>query len=107
MTEADIILLKEWTQILENITDFAIIGRVNGIKFIIHTNENTGENTPHLHVETSSAALSIAIDDGRILACSGKIAPIQLKMTQEWMRDHKAFIIAKWNELANGIEIAV
>jgi len=107
MTNSEIELLKEWELILRNIMDYATIGRVKGIKFIIHTNENTGENRPHLHVETSDASISVAIDNGDILARSNKISPPQLKDAKKWMNEHNDFIKSKWNELSNGIQIAV
>lgn len=61
MTEDEKKALLEWELILKNICDFVQVGRVNGIRFEVYTNEQ-GHNRPHLHVSTSDAAMSIAID---------------------------------------------
>lgn len=106
MTEQEKNSLLEWEMILRNISDFVQIAKVNGIKFEVRTNEQ-GHNRPHLHVSTSSASMSIAIDNGDILAYSGKISPPQRKMAQEWISSHKDIITSKWNEFSNGFEIDV
>lgn len=59
MTEDEKKALLEWELILKNICDFVQVGRVNGIRFEVYTNEQ-GHNRPHLHVSTSDAAMSIA-----------------------------------------------
>lgn len=51
--------------------------------------------------------MSVAIDDGEILASNGKISPAQKKMAKEWMKNNKDLVIAKWNEFSNGIQISV
>ncbi len=107
MTDQEINILREWELILKNITDFVQLANINGIKFIIRTNEQSGHHRPHLHVETSSASLSIAIEDGEIIAQSGKISPAQIKMAKNWIHDHNDLIINSWNEFSNGIEISV
>jgi len=107
MSENEINLLKEWALYLRNISEFVQVGRLDGIKFIVRTNENSGHHKPHLHVETASASMSIAIDDGEILAKSGKIAPVQIKEAQNWMKKNKGLITSKCNEFSNGIEITI
>ena len=106
MDDKELAKLKEWEFILRNLTDFVQIGKMNGIKFIVRTNENSGHHRPHLHVENASAQLSIAIDDYEVLACAGKITSGQIKKAQDWMKDNKDFITEKWNEFSNGIEIS-
>lgn len=107
MNEEEKKLLLEWEMILKNITDFVVIKRIKGIKFEVRTDEQSGHHRPHLHVSTSSASLSIAIDDGEILAQSGKISPPQIKMAKDWVKKNNAFISDKWNEFSNGIEIPI
>lgn len=107
MIENEKEIFLEWELILRNISDFVQIAKINGIKFEVRTNEQSGHHRPHLHVSTSSASLSIAIDDGEILAKSGKISPPQLKMAKEWMFKNKDLVASKWNEFSNGIEIPV
>mgnify|MGYP005757860397 CR=1 FL=1 len=51
--------------------------------------------------------MSVAIDDGEILACSGKISPSQKKMAREWVLENKELVISKWNEFSNGIQIPI
>lgn len=107
MNENEKEIFLEWELILRNISDFVQIAKINGIKFEVRTNEQSGHHRPHLHVSTSSVSLSIAIDDGEILAKSGKISPPQLKMAKEWMIKNKDLVVSKWNEFSNGIEIPV
>ena len=73
MTEKEQALLLEWSMMLRNLTEFVQVAKINGIKFEVRTNEQSGHHRPHLHVSTSSASISIAIDNGDILAKSGKI----------------------------------
>lgn len=106
MTENEKKTLLEWEFILKNMYDFVQVGRVNGIRFEVYPNER-GHNRPHLHVSTSDAAMSIAIDNGDILACSGKISPTQKKMAKKWIEENHDFIVSKWNEFSNGFEIEI
>lgn len=107
MTENEKKIFLEWEHMLRNITDFVQITKINGIKFEVRTDEQSGHHRPHLHVSTSSASISIAIDNGDILAKSGKISPPQLKMATKWMKENRDLVVSKWNEFSNGIEIPV
>ena len=86
MTENEKKIFLEWELFLRNLTDFVQIAKINGIKFEVRTNEQSGHHRPHLHVSTSSASMSVAIDDGEILACTGKLSPAQKKMANGWKR---------------------
>lgn len=105
MNEQEKAIFLEWVHILRNLSDFVQIGNENGIKYEIRTNEQCGHNRPHLHISTSSASMSMAIDNGEILACSGKISPAQRKAARAWMQNHKDLVKTKWNDLSNGIKI--
>ena len=107
MTEEEKKIFWEWEFFLRDITQFVQLAKINGIKFEVRTNEQSGHHRPHLHVSTSSASMSIAIDDGEIIVCSGKISPSQKKMAREWMLKNKDLVIAKWNEFSNGLKIEV
>jgi len=107
MNENEIKIFSEWELFLRNISDFVQIAKINGIKFEVRTNEQCGHHRQHLHVSTSSASMSIAIDNGEILECSGKISPPQKKAAQKWLEDHRGLVIEKWNEFSNGLEIKV
>lgn len=107
LTKEQIEKLKEWDFVLKNLSDFVRIGNTNGIKFEIRTNEQRGHHIPHLHVSTSSASLSITIENGEILAKTGKISPAQLKQAKKWIEDNRALIIDNWNLFSNGFKIEV
>lgn len=106
MTEQEKQIFLEWDMFLRNLTDYAQVGKIDGIKFEIRTNEQ-GHNRPHLHVSTSSASMSVAIDNGDVLAYSGKISPVQKKNAIEWINNNKDLLVSKWNELSNGLKIDV
>lgn len=106
-TSEQLELLSEWELILRNICDFVQVAKVNGIRFEVYTNEKGSHHKPHLHVSTSSASMSIAIEDGEILARSGKISPPQIKQAQNWTHNNKELIVNKWNAFSNGFEIPV
>ncbi|MEG1739243.1 MAG: DUF4160 domain-containing protein [Bacilli bacterium] len=107
MTEQEQKIFLEWEFILRNISDFVLIAKINSIKFEVRTNEQCGHNKAHLHVSTSSASLSIAIEDGEILAQSGKISPSQIKQAKSWVEKNHDLVVSKWNSFSNGIEIQV
>jgi hypothetical protein len=107
MTENEKKIFLEWELFLRNLTDFVQIAKINGIKFEVRTNEQSGHHRPHLHVSTSSASMSVAIDDGEILACTGKLSPAQKKMAKEWMEKNRGLVESKWNEFSNGVKISV
>lgn len=107
MTENEKKTFLEWELFLRNMTDFVQIAKNNEIKFEVRTNEQSGHHRPHLHVSTSGASMSMAIDDGEILACTGKISPAQKKMAKEWMEKNRSLVESKWNEFSNGIKIFV
>lgn len=88
-------------------TEFVQVARVDGMKFIIRSNEQGGHNLPHIHLETSSASLSIEIETQKVLAVSGKINPSQLKKAIEFIRDNQELLKRNWNEFSNGIKVAV
>lgn len=87
MTENEKKIFLELEVFLRDLSDFVQIAKINGIKFEVRTNEQSGHHRPHLHVSTSSASMSVAIDDGEILACSGRF-PRHRKRWQEngWKR---------------------
>ena len=107
MTEEEKKIFLEWEMFLRDISQFVQLAKINGIKYEVRTDEQSGHHRPHLHVSTSSASMSVAIDNGEILACSGKISPAQKKMAKEWMAKNKDLVIEKWNTFSNGLKIAV
>ena len=97
--------LTEWEKILRNISDFVLIKEVNGIRFEVYTKEKGSHHILHLHVSTSSASMSISIEDGEIFAKTGKISPPKMKQAQKWMQTNKKLIAEKWTAFSNGFEI--
>lgn len=106
MTENEKNLFREWEIILKNFSDYAQVGKVNGIKFEIRPKER-GHNIPHLHVSTSSSRMSVAIESGEVLALTGKISSSQKKMATEWILKNHDLLVSKWNELSDGILISI
>ena len=92
MTEQEKVKFGEWEMFLRNISDFVQLAKIKGIKFEVYTNEQGKHNKAHLHVSTSSASMTIAIEDAEILACSGKISPPQIKAAQKWIRINKDLV---------------
>lgn len=107
MTEEEKKIFLEWELFLRDISQFVQLAKTNGIKYEVRTDEQSGHHRPHLHVSTSSASMSVAIDNGDILACSGKISPAQKKMAREWMAKNKDLVIEKCNTFSNGLKIPV
>lgn len=107
MTEEEKKIFLEWELFLRDFSQYVQLAKENGIKYEVRTDEQSGHHRPHLHVSTSSASMSVAIDNGEILACSGKISPAQKKMAKEWMAKNKALVIEKWNTFSNGLKIPV
>ena len=105
MTEEEKKIFLEWELFLRDFSQFVQLAKINGIKYEVRTDEQSGHHRPHLHVSTSSASMSVAIDNGEILACSGKISPAQKKMAKEWMAKNKDLVIEKWNTFSNGLKI--
>lgn len=64
-------------------TDFKPVDRIDGMKFIIHSNEQ-GHNAARVHMETSSASFSIEITTSKVFECSGKITPKQIQKATTW-----------------------
>ena len=107
MTQKDYEVLQNFVLDFSVPTEFVQLARIDGMKFIIRSNEQSGHHIPHIHLETSSASLSIEIETQKVLAAKGKINPSQLKKATKWIQDNQELIKRNWNEFSNGIEIAI
>jgi len=107
MTNQDYEALQSFVLDFSIPTDFVQVARIDGMKFIIRSNEQGGHNLPHIHLETSSASLSIEIETQKVLAISGKINPSQLKKATEFIKNNQELLKRNWNEFSNGISVAV
>jgi len=107
MTQQDYELIKKFVLDFSIPTEFVQVARIDGMKLTIRSNEQAGHHLPHIHLETSSASLSIEIESQKILAASGNINPSQLKKATKWIADNKDLLKRNWNEFSNGIKIAI
>lgn len=80
--------------------------RIDGMKFKIYPNEQ-GHNAAHVHMETSSASVSIEITTLRVLDYSGKITSKKIQKAVAWVADNREMLIKNWNEFTNGVKIDV
>lgn len=106
MNEAEKQLLLQWKMFLQNLSDYARVGKQDGLTFFINPNEQ-GHNKGHLHVKYGDAEMVIFLENGEIEKCTGKIAPPQKKMATKWVLDNQAFLINYWNEFTNGVKIPI
>lgn len=88
-------------------TEFVQVARIDGMKLSIRSNEQAGHHLPHVHLETSSASLSIEIETQKVLAASGKINPSQIKKATKWIAENQDLLKRNWNEFSNGLKIAI
>ena len=107
MTQYDYELIRKFVLEFSIPTDFVQVARIEGMKLIIRSNEQSGHHLPHIHLETSSASLSIEIETQKILAMNGKISPSQVKKAIKWIAENQDLLKRNWNEFSNGIKIAI
>ena len=107
MTQQDYDIIKNFVLDFSIPTEFVEVKRIDGMKLTIRSNEQAGHNLPHVHLETSSASLSIEIETQKVLATSGKINPSQLKKAIKWIANNQDLQKRNWNEFSNGIKIAI
>ena len=107
MTTQDYNNLKSFVLDFSIPTEFVQVARIDGMKFIIHANEQGGHNLPHIHLETGSASLSIEIETQKVLEITGKINPSQLKKATEFIKKNQDLFKRNWNEFSNGVSIAI
>ena len=107
MTQQDYDIIKNFVLDFSIPTEFVEVKRIDGMKLTIRSNEQAGHNLPHVHLETSSASLSIEIETQKVLATSGKINPSQLKKAIKWIANNQDLLKRNWNEFSNGIKITI
>lgn len=99
--------ILEWQYILPRLLLEAEVGKCDNLIFEVRTKEK-GHNTPHVHVSTTVASLSIAIETGEILAQSGNISGKNLQKAKDWIVLNQDFLKEKWNILSdNPIKFAI
>lgn len=86
--------------------NFQVVARTNGMRFIIHSNENCGHNRGHVHIESGGAEIEIDLLTYEVINASGKISKNKVKMAQKFVEDNQSMFINHWNEFCNGINIS-
>ena len=79
----------------------AQIDKVNGIKFLVHSDERN-HTIPHIHAEYGEFSVSIRIDNGKVLA--GNLPKKNLKFAQKWVLEHQEQLNGIWkNQVINAV----
>lgn len=107
MTQQDYDQIRDFVLDFSIPTEFVQVKRIDGMRLTIRSNEQAGHNLPHIHLETSSASLSIEIETQKVLAISGTINPSQLKKAIKWIANNKDLLKRNWNDFSNGIKVAI
>lgn len=107
MTDTEKKCLYDFTLLFSVPTDFVEVKRIDGLKFIIHSNENCGHNRGHVHIEAGDAEIEIDLLSFKIINASGKISPKKIKLAQKFVQDNQQLFIDNWNEFSNGVKISI
>lgn len=73
------------------------VGQVNGIKFLVHTNEKN-HAVPHVHAEYGEYNVSISFEPVEIIA--GNLPQKQRKTAITWVERNKKDLLGKWSTIA-------
>ncbi|ACF42530.1 DUF4160 domain-containing protein [Pelodictyon phaeoclathratiforme] len=73
-----------------------------GILISIFYGDDEQHHTPHVHARYQGKSVSIAIEDGSLLA--GNIPHRQLRMVQVWIDIHREELMADWELACAGEE---
>ena len=79
-----------------------VISMFFGILVSMFYGDDVQHHTPHIHVRYQGAKVSVAIEDGRVLA--GNFPARQLRMVQVWIDIHRDELMADWELAINGDE---
>lgn len=83
----------------------ADIWRENGIRYYMHSNENTKHNEPHVHVKSGEYSASIRISDGKILA--GELPRKKKKYIINRVLRGKDELLFCWKTKTNGLQVEI
>lgn len=86
-------------------TQFAIVEKLDGMRFIIHSKENCGHNRGHVHIESSGAEIEIDLQSFEIINMSGKMNNHKKKLAVKFVQENQKMFIDYWNEFSNGVKI--
>jgi hypothetical protein len=65
-----------------------------GILILMYFYDNKRHNVPHIHAEYGEYHVTLAINDGSVLA--GNLPRQKMKLVQAWMEIHKEDLLADW-----------
>ncbi|MGN0316803.1 MAG: DUF4160 domain-containing protein [Lachnospira sp.] len=99
--------LIEFCHIYNMSTNFQVVARVDGMRFVIHANENCGLNKGHIHIESGDDELEIDLQSFEIINASGKTTPYKRKQAIAFVKNNQQMFIEYWNEFSNGVKIYV
>ena len=99
--------LKQWINIMPHQLTEAVIDRKGELTFIIKTKETEQHHYKHLHIETSSASITINIENAEIINCSGKLTPTNKNNAIRWVKEHKNYLNNNYDLLSKGVKIPV
>lgn len=102
----DMAKLEEFYHIFLFEPNFRVIAKTDGMRFVIHANENCGHNKGHVHIESSGAEIEIDILSFEVINISGKITNHKIKVAQKFVEENQEMFIKHWNEFCNGIKIS-
>ena len=77
------------------------VGTAKSVVFEVRTRE-TNHHTPHIHASYDKYSISIAIEDGKVLA--GNLPKRQEKDAVNWVKEHREYLLGKWKDLAISAE---
>ena len=78
----------------------------DGISYYMHSNENTSNNLPHVHV-SKSGEFDIVVDFLNLTLIEGNIKQRQLNQILDVIKTKQNTLVDYWNNHTNGIKINV
>lgn len=80
----------------------AKVGKKNAISFYVRSKESN-HSIPHVHAKFGKHQISIAINDGKVLA--GNLPNKNQKIAQKWVLDNKEKLLNDWKNLALSLKV--
>lgn len=83
----EILKLEEFYHIFSFEPNFQVVAKLDGMRFIIHPNENCGHNNGYIHIKSSGAEIEIDLQTFKVMNTSGKISPHKIKTAQKFVEE--------------------
>jgi len=97
-------VFRGWYSIFEIVEQRRRIDQLDGMEFIMHSNEQ-GHNRAHLHVNYKDKSAVIEIPTGIVI--KSNLSSRQNVAAGDWVRNNSDVLIKEWNTLTNGVRIPV